>query len=398
MGVIAPGHSFERDARVQVSSTQTMLKRGKPDINPSVIVLDEFHHYAADEFGKLAEWWPDARIVGPTATPERGDGKPLSDIASRIVIAAQYSDLIRDGYLSDAVVYHPPESLDGAIADPLEKWRRHGRGESTFAFMPTIQVARQWCDTFNANGIPSATIDAKTSKGERASSLKSFADGAIKVIFNVDTMTEGVDIPRAKCALLARKFLSAGAYLQACGRVLRLWEDLCAVIIDLTGCSLVHGPPIIDREYSLDGGIKRKSESAANPVRVCSKCHLTFLQCEPVCPGCGSGPKPRLRRPPVIESVELQELWAGEYTRADVKLREYKRLRAKHAARGDLLYHVVKTYRELFGEPPKLFDATPAEKKREFYAMKKHHDRLGHKPAAAAKHFREMFGHWPAGF
>lgn len=398
IGVIAPGYAFEPGARIHVSSTQTLVRSGKPAIEPSVIVLDEFHHYPADEFKALTEWWPNALVLGPTATPERGDGKPLGNIASAIVVAAQYTELIRDGYLCDAVIYQPPEALDGKLAqDPVDAWVRYGRGESGFAFMPTIPLARELCDKFNARNIAAACIDAKTPKRERAQVLQRFEAGELTVICNVDTMTEGVDLPRAKCVMLGRKFLTCGAFLQACGRGLRPWEGHICVVIDLTGATHLHGPPTIDREYSLEGNGIRRGDSAANPVRNCPKCGLTYLCAEPRCPDCGSHPTPKVRRPPVIISVELQELWAGEFTRPDVKQREYKRLREEARKRGLLLGQVEKQYRLLFGEKPKFFDATPAEKKREFYAMKKMGEKIRAKPAYAAARFQEMFGHWPKG-
>jgi DNA repair protein RadD len=400
IGVIAPGHPFDAEARFQVSSTQTLVRSGKPAIEPETIVLDEFHHYAADEFKMLTEWWPRARVVGPTATPERGDGKPLKDIASSIVVAAQYTDLIRDGFLCDAVVYQPPQALDGQeiALDPVDAWVRYGRGNSGFAFMPTIPLARELADKFSERGIAAVCIDAKTPKRLRAQHLERFAAGEVSVICNVDTMTEGVDLPRAKTVMLGRKFLTCGAFLQACGRGLRPWEKQICVIIDLTGCTHVHGPPTINREYSLDGnGIRRGDGGGANPVRNCPKCGLVYLCADPYCPDCGSHPTPKVKRPLVIVSVELQELWAGEFTRPDVKQREYKRLREEAKRRGFRLYAVAQQYLKLFGEQPKFFDATPAEKKEEFYAFKKEGEKLGRKAGYAAARFTDMFGHYPRG-
>jgi superfamily II DNA or RNA helicase len=403
LGLILPGHDLNERARIQVSSTQTLVQRGKPNIpDPATIVLDEFHHYAADEFKQLVDWWPNARILGPTATPQRGDGKPLSDIATFLVVAAQYTDLIRDGFLCDAVVFQPPmsEDLEGALAtDPVDAWLKYGGGMSGFAFMPTIDAARALAASFNDRGIPAECIDAKTKKRDRASHLERFAAGELTVICNVDTMTEGVDVPSAGVAMLGRKFLTVGAYLQACGRVLRPHpRKPYARIIDLTGATHLHCPPTINREYSLDGaGIKRGDGGGTDPVRNCSKCGHTYLRADPICPLCGSHPVPKVKRPPFALSLELQELWAGEWTRPDVKQREYARLREEQRRKGELLIYVTKKYRLLFGTNPQFFDATPAEKKAEFYAMKKYGDSRGMRAGYAAGRFKDMFGHWPKG-
>jgi DNA repair protein RadD len=394
MGVIAPGHRFERDARVQVSSTQTLIRRGKPEVNPSVIVLDECHHYVADEFRQLTEWWPEARILGPTATPQRGDGKPLGDLFSRLVVAAQYSDLIEAGYLCDAVVYQPPQALEGGLAnDPVETWKKYARGMSGFAFMPSIKAARELAEEFTEAGLPAACIDAKTPKAERAGILARFAAGELKVITNVDTMTEGVDVPAAGVCMLGRGFKAVGPYLQAAGRVLRPHASKeYAVIIDLTGCSIIHCPPTIERAYSLDGDGIRKGEGAENPVRNCPRCGKVYLCSLDACDECGA-PKPlRVKRPPRIFDIELEEVWAGERTDEDAKAKEYRRLRAVQKEKGLSLYFVIKAYRELFGSAPKLFDVTPAEKKDVFMRLLKVAG-----PAAASARFRKMFGHYPVG-
>ena len=399
VSMIAPGQVFVPDARVQVSSTQTMVRRGKPDIEPAVIVLDEFHHYVADEFKILTEWWPNARILGPTATPQRGDGRPLGDVATSLVVAAEYSELIADGFLCDAVCYQPPEALQGGLAlDPVEAWKKYSGGLSGFAFMPTIKAAQKLADDFNAAGIRAACIDAKTKKRDRKEILERFAAGELDVICNVDTMTEGVDVPRAGVAMLGRSFQTMAAFLQACGRVLRPHESKeYARIIDLTGATILHSPPTIDRTYSLDGEGISKGESAENPVRNCLECGLVYLCSETVCTACGAAPPPKTRRPMRIFSLELQELWAGEHTKEDVKQREYLRLRKVQQEKGLEITWVVQEYRRTFGSKPKLYDVGPKEKRAYFQKMMAIGASTGKKPAFAAARFKDMFGHWPTG-
>lgn len=357
------------------------------------------HHYVSDEWAALAARFPDAKILGATATPQRGDGRPLGDMFTSLVIAAQYSELIADGFLCDAVVYQPPEALQGGLAlDPVAAWQKHSRGMSGFAFCPSIKEARALAVKFNAVGIRASCIDAKTKKSERRETLQRFAGGELDVICNVDTMTEGVDVPRAGVAMLMRPFQTVGAFLQACGRVLRPHPSKeYAVIIDLTGATVLHSPPTIDRVYSLDGEGIRKGDAAANPVRNCMRCGLVYLCEETCCPSCGSAPPPKTRRPLRIFSIELQELWAGEHTKEDVKVREYLRLRGVARERGFGIDWVAREYKKNFGSKPKLFDVTPQEKRTEFHKMAALGKKLGRKPGFAASVFKEMFGHWPTG-
>lgn len=397
IGVIAPGHVFSAGARMQVGTVQSLLARA-PNLDPRVIVLDECHHYVSDEWRALEERFPDAKILGPTATPQRGDARPLGDMFQALVVAANYSELIADGFLCDAACYQPPEALQGGLAlDPVEAWLKYSDGLSGFAFMPTIKAARKLAADMNDAGIPADCIDAKTPKDQRRDILNRFAAGELQCICNVDTMTEGVDVPRAAVAMLGRSFRTVGAYLQACGRVLRPHESKQhARIIDLTGATILHCPPTIDRAYSLEGEGIRKGESAENPVRNCKRCGLVYLCEEKICPACGEPAPLKTRRPQRIYSLELQEVWAGENTKEDAKLREYLRLRGVARSKGHDLWWVIKTYKELFGSKPRLFDVTAQEKKQAFYSLKSEGDKRGFKPAYAAARFKEMFGHWPA--
>lgn len=400
MCVVAPGHHFDASARVFVASVNTLLKRASlvPQIRPDVIVLDEAHHYEADEWQQVVSWFPDAKILGPTATPQRGDGRPL-DTFERLVVAAQYSELIDLGFLCDVVVYQPPRHLEGGIAtDPVGAWKRYSRGMPGFAFCPTVKMAEELAEQFNADGIAAACITAKTPKSDRADTIRRFEAGGIHVITNVDTMTEGVDVPAAGCCMLMRGYQAQGAFIQACGRVLRPHPlKQYAVVIDLTGATILHGHPTIDRIYSLDGKGMRRADGDENPVRNCQRCGLVYLCAESQCPGCGQVPPPRVRRPPRIFDLELAEVWDGERTKEDAKQREYKRLRDVARKRGELLVWVAREYRKLFGADPRFHDATIDEKKREFYAMKKFGDSRGFKPSYAPARFQKMFGHWPKG-
>jgi DNA repair protein RadD len=399
MCVVAPGHDFDPSARVFVASVKTLLNRSQlvAQIRPDVMVLDEAHHYEADDWSRVDEWFPDAKVLGPTATPQRGDGRPL-DTFDRLVVAAQYSELIDAGYLCDVVVYQPPEHLGNALAnDPVATWQKYSRGMPGFAFMSTVALAIELADKFSAAGITAACVHAKTPKGERREIIERFSAGEIHVITNVDTMTEGVDVPAAGCIMLGRAYGEVGPYMQACGRGLRPHpsKQYC-VVIDLTGCTIVHGHPTIDRVYSLDGKGMRRADGGENPVRNCQVCGIVYLCSEECCPN-GHRTPPRVKRPPMIHSLELQEVWDGERTKEDAKQREYKRLRAVATAKGEMLVWVAREYRKLFGADPRFHDATPAEKKKEFYAMKKFGDATGKNAWYAPMRFKKMFGHYPKG-
>lgn len=251
-GVIAPGYCANPKAIAQVGTVQTLVARGtRPPAD--VIVLDEAHHYMAAEWRELAECYPDANVLGLTATPQRADGEPLGDIFDSLVVAAPYSELVRDGYLVTTRVYRPAVSLGNDLAmDPVDAWMKHSEGSRAFVFCGRVSIANEIAERFRGLGVIAKTIEANTSIRDRDESLAQFRSGHVKVLTNVYALTEGVDVPEARTVILARSFGHVGSYLQAVGRVLRPAKDKPdAILVDLTGTSIKHGLPTQDREYSL---------------------------------------------------------------------------------------------------------------------------------------------------
>ena len=393
-GVIMPGEPYSPGASIQVASVQTLLAR---DMRPAadLVVWDEAHHIAADQWGAVLDCYPAAKCLGLTATPQRSDGRPLGDTFSSLVIAEQYSKLIADGHLVPAKCFQPSEMIgDGLACDPLKAWRDLAGGTRTFAFASRVAQCEEFCATFNAAGIPSAVVEANTPTEERDNALRRFADGSLTVLWNVQALTEGVDIPAAETVLLARKVGHEGLFLQIAGRVLRPFPGKAnARFIDLTGATLIHGRPDEDRIYTLDGaGIKRTS---ATPLRVCPQCGVTIEAFYTTCPECNyvwPPPKAPVLR---IYSQELKEVFAGAETPEDAKAKEYRRLRNLAKAKGWSLYFVQKEYRKLFGVMPIITDATPQEKFDELRKLKEMAAQNGYKSGFASVRFKMLFGQWP---
>jgi len=251
-GVIAPGYYPSPKAKIQIGTVQTLLARGSRPA-ADVLVLDEAHHYMADDWRALAEAYPNAKILGLTATPERADGEPLGDIFEELVVAANYSELIRDGHLVTVRAYQPPKNLGNDLAmDPVDAWVKHSEGSQAFVFCGRVHIADELSARFRGLGVIAKTIEYNTPTRERTEILDAFRAGHVKILTNVYALTEGVDVPQSRCCILARAFGHVGSYLQAVGRVLRPSKDKPdAILIDLTGTSRKHGLPIIDREYSL---------------------------------------------------------------------------------------------------------------------------------------------------
>ena len=396
VGIVMPGHPPSPYARVQVSAIQTLIAR---DVKPpaGLVVFDECHHALAKSYKAIIDGYPDALHLGLTATPERQDGTPLGDCFDRLVVAAQYSELLRDGFLVPMRVYQPPDIPgDGYALDPLEAWKRYAPDSQTFAFFTQVAEAKEWSEKFTAAGIPAAYVEANTKGRERDESLEAFRAGRLRVLCNVYVFTEGTDVPAAETILLARKCGHVSTYLQIAGRALRPSPGkTTAKLIDLTGASIIHGLPLEDRVYSLDGnGIKRTTEAA---LKQCLKCGATILSAYRICPECKHEFPRDPKRDPMIYSWDLTEVYAGEATPQDAKAREYGRLRRLAKAKGYGVAWVGREFKKLFGKMPDFADVTEDEKRAELRRLQAIGVQKGFKPGFAATVFKQSFGHWPNG-
>lgn len=276
-------------APVQVASVQTLLARNeRPPAD--LIIADEAHHFAdaAETWIELLRHYASAYIVGPTATPQRGDGCGLRGMFDTIVVAASVRELTDAGHLVPCEIMRPEKMLaPGQIAQsPVDAYVEHANGRRAIVFARSVPLAEEYAGEFTMRGIAARTIHADTPWAERRMYLDAFARGAIRVLTNVYVLTEGFDDPGVSCCILARGCGSAGMYLQMIGRILRPAEGKRdAVLIDLRGVSHEHGRPEDSREYSLDGvGIRLR-----DPNSYCPVCGAPKEPGEP-CAACGYVP------------------------------------------------------------------------------------------------------------
>lgn len=399
VGIIASGHAPSPYAPFQVSSVQTLLLR--PEQMPVVplVVFDECHHSAADKWRALLEHYDTIPHLLLTATPERQDGKPMRDMCDALEVAAEYSELLEQGHLCPARVFAAEQITGNNLAlDPVEAWSKYSEGSPGFAFFSTVDQCYEVEHRMNERGIRAAVIEQSTDPIDRARYIQQMRDGELDCICNVFTMTEGVDIPRARVCMLASACRHCGGFLQKVGRVLRPHESKQnAIIIDLVGATLLHGFPTDNRAYSLDGEAIRRLE--LTPLKRCLVCGAMVHSLYTACPECSApfAVDAKQRKGPKIYSLELQEVFAGKDTPALAKRAEYNRLRKLQKTNGMALYFVQKEYQKLFGETVVIDDATNEEKRAELAKLRREQAARGKAPKFVGIMFNKMFGHWPRG-
>ena len=280
------------DAPVQVASIQTLLARSHRPASDG-IVWDECHHCAetAAEWSSLLAGYPDARVLGLTATPERADGSGLAPLFDRLVVGASVRALTLAGYLVPCEIVRPARWLreGGAKGNPLSQeplaaYQEHTPGQSCILFARTIDEAEEYARQFQAAGIRAVAVSQRTGKVERAAAIAAFKSGHVRVLCNVYVFTEGTDMPNAAVCLMARGASTVGTVLQMVGRVLRPSPGkTSATWLDLQGISHVHGVPEDEREFRLEGRAIVKVDA------LCRVCGAVWTG--PPCGQCGYAPE-----------------------------------------------------------------------------------------------------------
>lgn len=320
-GVIMSQETHNVGCPVLLASRDTLAAWKKHDRSPppaDLIIIDEAHKSMGSTYQAILDLYPQAFVIGFTATPARSDGKSLSNFYQWLECTVPASTLIADGWLIKPEVYAPPEltakrksgeQVKGLAGDPVEHWRKHAEGLPTIAFCSKVAESLALVDRFQAAGIAAEHVDADTpdDKSERGRDAvyKRLAHGELLVVSSVGLLIEGVDIPEVSAAIIWTKFGSLVQWRQGCGRTMRPCERIGktrSVILDHAGAAGVHGLPGDDVEWSLDDGStcdsRRKKKIEAGeiaPVIYCSSCGAGYSGL-PECPSCGFKAPAKKRR------------------------------------------------------------------------------------------------------
>lgn len=294
-GVIMNGYEECRLPTVQVASIHTLRSRyfegtGLPPAN--LLIVDELHK-EPEAYAKLFSYYPDALIVGLTATPVGPQGKSLvPGLYHTMIEGARNSELIRDGLLLPTRVIAPSEpcitgvKINGgkefnqrqlsksvrsvtAFGDVFKEWEKY-QDRQTIVFAPGVRYCRGLAggfgvedggDSFWARGVEAAVIDAGTKQKDRDDLLDRFASGKLRVLCSVDVLREGFDSPIASCAIDLQPNSQLRTYWQKLGRIKRAYPGQTeAVYIDMAGNIWRHIHPDADPDWQEITGDKTTAE------------------------------------------------------------------------------------------------------------------------------------------
>ena len=303
-----------RGARVQVESIQTILARGTAP-EGTLLIPDECHHFAeSNRCGEVVKLYP--LVLGATATPERGDGKPLRPPFTELVVAAQIADLVAAGYLVPLKIKCPEGKVGKKkIAQrPVDAYLTHTPGQRAICFAPNLTAAEAYRVDFADAGVRVRVVTGTTGRDEREAMLAMHRGGELDVLVNCGVLTEGYDDPAVSSVIVARGCGSQGLWLQMTGRALRPFPGKThATLIDLRGLTHDLGRPDAPRTFSLDGDpiTLGNGRTRAGAERLCRVCHAPLGDMVR-CPECGNV----AALVPTVSGVELVD---HEAIKADVK-------------------------------------------------------------------------------
>lgn len=231
--------------RVVVGSVQTLMREKRLsqfDANFfDTIIVDEAHHVLSDGYMRVLQHFSGAKVLGVTATPDRGDMRDLGQYFESLAYEYPLPKAIREGYLSPIKALTIPLQLDlsgvgihagdfkagdlGTALDPyLEsiatEMEEYCADRKTVVFLPLVATSQKFRDILNAHGFKAAEVNGNSE--DRAQILADFDAGKYNVLCNSMLLTEGWDCPTVDCVVVLRPTKVRSLYCQMVGRGTRL--------------------------------------------------------------------------------------------------------------------------------------------------------------------------------
>lgn len=240
----------EGEGVVVVSSVQTMIRRlGKiADDSFDLVIRDEAHHCVSPTDLAVLAHFAAAKVLGVTATPNRGDQKALREVFSSVAYDMNILDAIMEGWLVPVRTKHiAPKGLDlsmvrkshgdfdrsqlAEVMESLDMLRSISvptveslEGRQALVFCVGVRHATLQAESIREvmreAGIQGevASLDGTAPDDVRKSTVARFHSGEIRVLVGCDLFTEGFDAPPASLIVMARPTQSKALYLQMLGR------------------------------------------------------------------------------------------------------------------------------------------------------------------------------------
>ena len=205
---------------IKVYMVQTLAhKLDKIDETPDMIIFDECQHATSSTYLRIIEKYPNAYILGISATPTRLSGKPLGDIFQTIVSEITAKQLMDMEYLAKYSYYVPILDVDMSkvrkragdydvndldtvmstkkiYGDIIKNYKKLANNKKTIIYAPTVEYSKKMEQLFSEHGYSIRHFDGTTPKAERDQIVEDFRNDKIKILTNVDLVRRRIRYTR----------------------------------------------------------------------------------------------------------------------------------------------------------------------------------------------------------
>lgn len=297
---------------------------------PSLIIVDESQHSRAKTYQKIFDYYSDVPRLGFTGSPWRLSGKGFKDIYSAMIEGPTTKWLIEHHKLAPFTVYgyqlgdksvlkkgstgdYTGKSMDEFSksiihGDIVKSWLKFAKNRKTIVYCHSVSFSKEVAAEFRSQGINAIHADSKTPAGKRDQIMEDFKNGKIKVLCNVNLVSEGFNVPDCSCVVLLRPTESLVVYLQQSMRAMRYQPGKHAIIIDQVGNFEKFGLPDQDRKWTLNDRAKhpqREGGSDGPAIKTCPECFGVIMASCVTCPLCGHDFSEQIRK---IKQKKEQQL------------------------------------------------------------------------------------------
>ena len=282
--------------RVVVGSVQSLMREKRLSRFAhdyfQTIVVDEAHHVLSDGYQRVLDHFGQAKVLGVTATPDRGDMRNLGQCFQSLAYEYTLPKAIREGFLTPIKALTIPLKLDltgvgiqsgdfkagdlGTALDPYleqiaDEMHRHCSDRKTVVFLPLVKTSRKFRDILLRHGFRAAEVNGTSQ--DRAQILSDFDAGKYNVLCNSMLLTEGWDCPSVDCIVVLRPTKVRSLYSQMVGRGTRLFRGkdhllLLDFLWHTERHELCHPANLICENEEVARKMTENIEAAACPVDI----------------------------------------------------------------------------------------------------------------------------------
>lgn len=282
--------------RIVVGSVQTLMREKRlgqfPDDYFDTIIIDEAHHCLSDSYQRVLQHFSQAKVLGVTATPDRGDMRNMGEFFESLAFEYTLPKAIKEGYLSPIKALTIPLKMDlagvsmqsgdfkasdlGTALDPYlhqiaEEMKKYCLERKTVVFLPLVKTSQKFCSILNDCGFRAAEVNGDSK--DRAEVLEDFENDKYNVLCNSILLTEGWDCPSVDCIVVLRPTKVRSLYSQMVGRGTRLFPGKTHLLLldflwHTERHELCHPASLICQDEQVAKQMTRNIEEAGCPVDI----------------------------------------------------------------------------------------------------------------------------------